>query len=196
MALARFYVIRHGQKAGKVVTAFGLEQLSATSDEYFQDITFDAAFCSDQQRTQDSVRHILDRRDQRNLAVDTHPAFAIGPRFSEDSIAEFDKLEKELVDPTVQTWMDKWSGGNALREDLRMAMCQIAADLQADDPGHRGPFEILIGYHGPLATFAAPNPKSFPGNIGTADVIVYELEPGDQIARAIYLPCPLPVPPT
>lgn len=190
MRTVTLFLLRHGQKSGDSNTAFGLEQLAATSDAHLAGVTIDWIYCSDMQRTMQAAEHILKHRNNPADAtkIVRHPAFFVGflsrPEHMEESM-RIDSLLGERG--STRDWQENWKEARPITEGIVTAMKKMAE--LAPDGG-----TVLVCSHSPLCGLPALDDMA---PIGLADVVKYTMVydgSGWKIASSELLPCPLKVP--
>jgi len=195
----KFFVMRHGQRAllnGQRQdrhSHFGLEQLTASTEEHLSGVELSAAFCSDKARTMEAANHVLQHRDD-NLIVVRHPAFAVGQYFDSMNGAEVEHIEEAIGEHgTAAEWLNIYSRGRKIAYDMKVAFWEIATDLAKKHSTTDRELNVLITYHAPFCNFAALDPGSM-GPVGLADIIRYTMQKHQTswtMTESVHLRCPL-----
>ena len=186
-------LMRHGEKRGDLNTAFGLEQITASTKLHLRGVVLDAAYHSDMNRAREAAVQAITTLNQQ-VYMSNHLGFFVRNLFSGEVGAELKRAEIAVgANGTVADFLRECDGGPALARDIARSLMAVAGEVSLLHPG-KTDLHALVGYHAPLLALPAVNPEAMPIDMKLADIVRYTLTndgSGWVITDSLHLPCPL-----
>lgn len=171
----RFWVMRHGQKAGDALTVLGREQVEQAARRLLMGVTFRAAFHSGMERARQTVEEALQAIGQADVPVEAEKGFGYAWALDELNFP-IEAAKKHLPQtPTVADWLFAWPPAQIIRERFIATLVYRACEIAEGHFGDVGTINVLVGSHSPTGELACDNPSEMEP-LREAEVIVYTFD--------------------
>lgn len=198
-------VMRHGEKDGDRLTAFGREQVGAAARKHlFGRGPYHRLLSSGKTRAIETVIVAADAigcyPEGKLPIIERHEGFGFEgydgpelPSFPWNDVVGL-MTARGITEPRVYDVLDVWPIAWAIRERVTEALREVAFTTWIEHRRLREGFlRVFVGSHTPIAEMGVGDPRVYP-QLNPADMIRYSYRVNDYGARQVgaeFLPCPL-----
>jgi broad specificity phosphatase PhoE len=178
-----FWVIRHGEKDGDMLTEKGVQQVRLAA-RLLDGTTFRAAFHSGMKRAEQTVLEILSATGQKKMKPEANVGF--GYEWAEKEYPLTPVIRKIATDGknnvTAADWLKAWPGARLIRERFASTMLGLTRTLVKHFPEEKE-IDVLVGSHGPTGELATLEPETT-RVLELAGIICYVIMYDEQTGKA------------